>query len=216
MSIYINLAITSAFSSLLPTLSGIVVFRSCGKIVRYLIIFFIFSSSTEIVSFFLASIHKNNLWLDNIFIIAELGFFAKIIGVWLEKKNINRVINILLLLWILTWVFTSALLLKSIFVFNVYTHCFESMILISLAGMLLLKISSEFAGNLFLDTRFWVCSAILIFYSVNIVIFGLGKFILSVSFDNMGEVWVIHSVTNIFSNILFSIGFLCNLKRDRS
>ena len=216
MSIYISIAIASAFSSLLPAISGAAVYRSVGKVVRSIFIYFILFSCTEIVSLFLAREHENNLWLENIFIIAELVFYAKIIGVWLESKNINRVINILLLLWILTWVFTSAVLLKSIFVFNVYTHCFESMILISLAGMLLLKISSEFAGNLFLDTRFWVCSAILIFYSVNIVIFGLGKFILSVSFDNMGEVWVIHSVTNIFSNILFSIGFLCNLKRDRS
>lgn len=53
---------------------------------------------------------------------------------------------------------------------------------------------------------FWINSGVLIYFSLNIFLFMLFDLVIA---QQRNDLYAIHSVTNIISNILYAIGLLC-------
>ncbi|MDO3643810.1 hypothetical protein [Mucilaginibacter sp. L3T2-6] len=58
---------------------------------------------------------------------------------------------------------------------------------------------------------FWINSGLLFYFSVNIFLFMLFKRMIA---NHLQEYYMIHNVTNIIANILFSVGMLCKPQKS--
>ena len=197
----------SAASILLPLAGGILRFRSLSNDLKWLFLFFLVSAVTEFVAHILKMNSVNNLWLGNIFFLLECFFWSIIITWWLDSKKVRLFISVFLPAFLIFWAFTTFFVLD-FFVFNNYARTIESFAFVFLSCFLLIAVSTDTSEVIFKNPKFWFGSALLIYFSVNLIVFGTVNYILSNHGQLMDNTWMIHSVTNIFANLLFAIGFL--------
>lgn len=199
-----NLDLISGFSILLPLLAGLGKIKSLEKEYTLLFVLVAVSFAVEIVADALGLYHRNNLWLGNIFYLVECFFLSIIIARWLHSKKLRQFIIIFLAAYLPVWVFTTFFALD-FYTFNHYARTIESFAFVFFSCFLLMAVSTDTSQVIFKNPKFWFGSALLIYFSVNLIVFGTFNYMSSVH----GNAWPIHSVTNIFANLLLAIGFLC-------
>ncbi len=198
----------SAVSILLPLIAGLFRFKLSGNDFRWLFIFFLISAITEFIAHSLKRNGVNNLWLGNIFFLLEYVFWSFIIAQWLHSKKIRLFIFIFLPAYFIIWCVTTFMVLD-FYMFNSYARTIESLVFVFLSCFLLIAVSTDTTQLIFKNPKFWFGSALLIYFSVNLIVFGTANYISSNQEQLMNNTWIIHSFTNIFANLLFAIGFLC-------
>jgi hypothetical protein len=202
------LDILSTSSILLPFLISAYQYKKLGSELRLLVFFFGFATVVEIVMFTLSRYHLNNLWLLNIFVLTEGFVLCYVLGKWLETRKIFLAAMILFSLYFIFWCLTT-FGEQGIFEFNNKEMSFKSIILIFLSGYLLIRLSQEEDTFPLQNFKFWIASAVLIYFSVNLIVFATANFLLEDKFHAMHYSWTIHSIINIIANLLFAYGFLC-------
>lgn len=118
---------------------------------------------------------------------------------------------------ILSGAFTAALLLKlldweSIFEFPSVLRPVESGVLIGLSVLYFLSVmkSEEFI-NLFKSANFWISSAMLIYFSANMLIFAYTDYLAEQSMELFSAVWYIHTGLNVIFYSLLTVALLCRI-----
>jgi len=86
----------------------------------------------------------------------------------------------------------------------------KALLLIFLSGFALIRVSEEVEPMIFRNSKFWFLTASLLYFSGSLLVFCLENQIIKSNMSN--QFWAIHSLCNIFTNILFSISLLCNSK----
>lgn len=203
-----NLNLVSGFSILFPLAVGSVKLKSLGKDYTSLFVLICISFIVEIISGILSINVHNNLWLGNIFGLIECFFWSFIIRQWLESKRIRAFIFSFLAVFLIFWTYTTFFVLD-FYTFNNYARTIESVAFVFLSCFLLIAVSTDTTQVIFKNPKFWFGAALLIYFSVNLIVFGTVNYISSNHKLLMDNTWTIHSVTNIFTNLLFAIGFLC-------
>lgn len=203
-----NLNLISGFSIILPLTVGFTRLKLLGKEYRLLFVFIAISFAVEIITSIMSMNSKNNLWLGNLFFLVECFFWCIIIMGWLASKRTRLFIFIFLAAYTLIWGFTTFFVLD-FYMFNTYARTVESFTFVFLSCFLLITVSTDTSQVIFKNPKFWFGSALLIYFSVNLIVFGTVNYISSNHAQLMDNTWIIHSFTNIFANLLFAIGFLC-------
>ncbi|KAB2810109.1 hypothetical protein [Phaeocystidibacter luteus] len=115
----------------------------------------------------------------------------------------------------LSGAFVAALLLKlldweSIFEFPSVLRPVESGVLIGLSVLYFLSVmkSEEFI-NLFKSANFWISSAMLIYFSANMLIFAYTDYLAEQSMELFSAVWYIHTGLNVIFYSLLTVALLC-------
>jgi hypothetical protein len=198
----------SALSVIFPLASGISRYKILGKEYYILLIFFFVSFLVELTATILNFQSVNNLWLGNIFSLAECFFWGIIIRAWFPPGKIRVLILIFLFLFFSVWCYSTFIQL-GLFQFNNYMRAVESVVFIFLSCFLLFNVSLDTSEIIFKNPKFWFGSGLLIYFSLNLIVFGTVNFVLSNHTQLMIKTWVIHSITNIIANLLFTTGFLC-------
>jgi hypothetical protein len=202
-----DLNLISGFSILLPLTLGLVKLKSLEK--EYVLPFVLVCVSflVEIVADILSINKLNNLWLGNIFFLTECFLWCLILRQWLQSRKLRAFIFIFLAVYLVVWTFTTFFVLD-FYKFNSYARTLESFVFVFLSCFLMMAISTDTSQPLFRNPKFWFGSALLIYFSVNLIVFGTVNYMLTQR-TLMDNTWMIHSFTNIFANLLFAVGFLC-------
>jgi hypothetical protein len=154
----------------------------------------------------------NNWPLIHLFIVIMLVFFGRVyyqsFYIALFKK-ITILVCILALIAIVFGVFWDGILF-----FPSFANSFLSVVftLLSLLYFYQLLTAREFVHIEKLP-MFWINSGVLIYFGINIFLFMLFDKFVSHSKE---DVWIIHDLTNVVSNIFYSIGFLCQSQRKKT
>lgn len=203
----------SSASVLLPLIISIIYYKRLNKELKVLSVFFFFVAVVEIITTVMSVCRINNLWVMNIFTLIEGGVLILLIGKWYESKKMFLVAVTYLSIYVAYWCYTT-FLIDGIFVFNTKEMSIKAIILIFLSGYLLIKISMADEIQLLSNYLFWICSGILIYFLVSLVVFSSADFILDDKYRAMRYTWTIHSIINIIANLLYFYAFICYRKTN--
>ena len=207
----------STFSQFLPFFIGLYAFWKF-EVEKSIQLFFAFIATGAICEIINFSILGNNCvdvnCCSNHFVLNFNWIVTTLILLLYLEKNKSIPTRFF---WALLSLFSVFVVLR-IFVFGswwvweipvVLMSCF---ILLICSAMGLIKLVTNEVNNLFAQPVFWICSAILLYYTVNIVVFVLFKFLNVEQSSRFGDyIWSFHSLINIFTNLIYTYSFLCQI-----
>lgn len=177
----------------------------------YLRTFPVFLALTLIVEYlgnYLSSLNVNNVFLYNSFSILECCYFQ-----WLISRMIsNRMVKRYFRLTILFYITSSAI---NIFYFqttgfHTITYALGCLFIAAQCTYFFIELlRNPKAVNLVSDPNFWICSAVLFWYSCGYPLYGLINYWSKISRLVVVNFESIVTILNIFLYSLFTIGFIC-------
>jgi hypothetical protein len=195
----------SSLSILIPALTAILVFGRLNAEMRILALLFIFAAFIEGLNFLSAANSINNVWLINIYSLIEGSILIFILSSWNKYRLLKQAFNLALIIYVLFWIVTT-LIINNIFHFNEVEKTAKGILLILISGIILMQNTRTESVKLFRSFVFWITSAILIYFSLTLIIFTTAIHLLNGNHEAMEYSWQIHSVVNILTNIFFANG----------
>jgi len=196
----------SLFSGLFPVIAAIYRYKTLDPALKPMAIFFFVSALVDTLLLVMPRIGILNNWpLIHLFIVIMLVFFGRVYyqSFYIPGlKKTTAALCVLAFIAIIYGIFRDGLMF-----FPSFANSFLSVVftLLSLFYFYQLLNAREFV-HIEKQPMFWINSGVLIYFGINIFLFMLfDKFVKHAEDD----VWIIHDLTNVVSNILYSIGFLC-------
>ena len=193
----------SAASCVIPLSIGVLRYHRLRLEMRLLLLLFASMALVEALSFYQAYNYRGTIWLFHLYTPVEYSLLALVFSFWQKRAFLRKMLLYSIPLFVLICV-GSELFLATSNNFDNFTASLESVLLVAISSFTLLGINLEDGGNILGDPRFWVGTAVLIYFAGNLMIFGLSE---EITF------WWTHNSLNISANLLFSGGFLCLLRR---
>ena len=171
-------------------------------------VFLIVTLCVEYFGTYLYSVGYNNLILYNLFSILECCYFQWLISRMVSSRSIKNVMR-------MTILFYAALSLGNIFLFqtkgfHTVTYSLGCLIIVIECIYFFLELfRNPKAVNLVSNPNFWICSAILFWYSCGFPLYGFINYWSKISRLVVVNFESIVTILNIFLYSLFTIGFLC-------
>ncbi len=211
MGISFLLIKASQASILIPIIAGLRYYKRLEKPYKWFIGFFILSGLVEIAATQMMHLKlHNNMPLLHGFTVIEGSIFIYIYYIYFKT---NRFINRSLILVypiFLFLVFADAFWIDGIWNSNSWARGFECLILVILAHYYFYIFFKEnFDREVWSQPMFWLSAGVLFYFALNIPFFMLYSFFISGNYQLVYLGLNIHSIINIFTNILFAITFLC-------
>lgn len=205
MSLNKILDIVSTYSGFFPVLVAIYNFKYLDKVLKITAAFFLVEAIFDPVMWFLPDwgAQKSNMPLIHINIIVTVLFFTVIYYKLFAKSVLKKVT-----------IFLSAITLAITFFYNSNIYEYPS-VSRTASGVLLILLSLIYFYQLlnplkFIDIEkqglFWINAGVLFYSAVNIFLFMLFT---QIPEEDQHKYYMIHSITNIIANILFSVGLFC-------
>lgn len=202
----------SAFSIAFPVFFSLYAYRKLALEMRMLSWFFTCAAAIELIILVSAFLKVNNLWLINLYALAEGIVLLYVIGRWLKHPRLFSLSILILVIYAAYWIY-STWVLGSLYLFNSREKAVKAIFLILLSGHLLIRQSLTEDIIITNNPVFWILSAILIYFSVSIIVFCTATFVLDNKNMAMMYSWTIHSIVNIIANLLFAVGFICTYRK---
>ncbi len=197
------LSLISFLSTTLPLATGIYGFRRFNSELKILVAYFALVVLVEAYCLYQAYNSGNTMWIFRFYTPIEYSFLVLVFSFWQKRAFLRRMLLYSIPLFVLIYLGSESFLETSNN-FDNFTASLESVLLVGISAFTLLGINQEDKGNILRDPRFWVGTAVLIYFSGNVMIFALSK---EITF------WWAHNSLNISANLLYSGGFLCLLRR---
>ncbi|MDN5285272.1 MAG: hypothetical protein JWR38_1546 [Mucilaginibacter sp.] len=199
------LQIFSIISGLIPVISAMFNYRRIDKILKIFAAFLLISFLFD-VGFWLAQAlqnTKNDMPLVHLYLAISLAFFSIIYYRLFFKEALKKTTLILSTITLLVLLYNSLKIWEYPSISN--TALSILLIILSLIYFYQLFNRQEFV---YIEKQglFWINAGVLFYSSVNIFFFMLFN---QLSNKEQAEVFIIHSLTNIIANILYSVGLFC-------
>jgi hypothetical protein len=211
MSVAYALNISSTISGIFPVIAALFNYRHLDKILKIAAIYFLISTVFD----WLLELTKmgghigmhNNLPLIHLFTVISIVFYSAIYYNAFFRPMLKKAIVALAGLALLIVIF-NAIFIEGIWEYPSLSTTVLSVLLIffSLAYFYQLLNRQEFI-HIEKQGLFWINSGVLFYFSINIFLFMLFKRLILA--HEQEESFMIHILTNIIANILFTIGLLC-------
>lgn len=155
----------------------------------------------------------HNLWWMNIYQLTETVFFTWIFNSWLLGRKGRWWYFVMWLIFGSYWIY-STFYLHSIFKMNAFARTVECIMVSVYAAVILIRLSKRLDIPLFQNPRFWIASGAMLYFSHSVLVFAIFQVIANNDYvlSLIQPVWNVHSIINIFSNLLYSIAFMCPKK----
>jgi hypothetical protein len=180
-------------------MAGVFVFHRLRWETKILVGYFILIGLVDMLALYLAFHRVLNIWLFHLFTPLEYGFLVFVFSCW-QKRPVVRLLLRASIPLFAGLCLVNKLYLENLGRFDNFTTTLEAIALIMISVYTLFDIYRENSSPILKNPRFWVATAVLIYFSGNFPIF---------AFANVLTVWSIHHILNITSNMLFTGGFLC-------
>jgi hypothetical protein len=204
----------SAGSVLFALGAGLYSFKRLDASLRALVYFFAIAAGVELTGRVLGMQRLSNVWLINLFMALECVTFINVLAHWRESNNARHVALVVSLAYLGFW-FLNLVVFGSLFAVNNYVFTLAAILLIAFSGSTLYHLSGKTTPPLFRNPRFWFAAGILILYCVDATIFSLMEIVTQRGDALLQGTWAIHSVFNIFANMLYAIAFLCSSQPEK-
>lgn len=206
---------TAIISCLFPVSMYIFRFKKLEGAIVLLAIYFLIVAGVETAGIILASMHKSNLALLNIFSLIEGIILLQVIRKLTNSPKAKIVLLLFMIVYILFWAYTTIFII-SIDKFNTIENVLKGIFLILGSGFLLLQTSQNGELNLTQNWTFWFLAGILIYFSLTLVVYYSSSFVFNDNKSVMKLIWNINLIAVIIANSLFSYGFLCYFRKKSS
>lgn len=207
MSIASVLVDISILSGLFPLLAALYNYRQLDHVLKLVAVFCLFSAGLDWLSYALAhfGVH-NTLFVEHIFDILSVLLFTVIYYKAFYERFFKR-IALLLGGMAFIAIVLNTLFYESIWMYPSVSNTVLSLLLIilSLTYFYQLLTRQEF---IHIDKQglFWINAGVLFYFSILIFLFMIYN---KISSSAQADFIMIQSITNIISNVLFSVGLLC-------
>ncbi|ASU36525.1 hypothetical protein [Mucilaginibacter xinganensis] len=197
----------SIISGFFPVISALYNYRNLDKTLKivagFLLISVLFDSGFEIASHYHVT---NNFPAIHLFIVLTLVFFAAIYYTAFFSPLLKKATLILSILAFMLLIF-NLIFNEGIWEYPSMSNTVLSVLLIffSLVYFYQILTRQEFI-HIEKQGLFWINAGVLFYYSVNIFLFMLFRRIIN---SHQEDYYIIHNVTNIIANVLFTVGILC-------
>ncbi|MBJ6108955.1 hypothetical protein JAO73_08040 [Hymenobacter sp. BT523] len=193
------------------TLVGLWRYRRLGPAPRYLVPLLVACLLMEIASRTLGYFHRPNLFLAPIDTAIEFTFLALMYRRALRPSALSRCIPLLLIGFLLGSAFTYSPRLDTL-QFSPVQHFIESVLVLVFVGVYFQREATRQTINRRLEREpmLWVSAALLLYFLSNIFIFLSSNYVLNLSRELSIQVWAIHGLLYIFTNVLYTVALCVN------
>ena len=203
----------TAFTIILPTGLGLWFYPKLSLSFRILLLFILSAWTVEMLTVMQSAQKIQGYLYFQIYTFIEFGSLMLIFSMWQSKPRLQR------LLIFTVVIVTAVLLILKIYRsesgenFDTLASTIESLVLVAAALLTLISLTSENITFVFSNPRFWVVSAVLIYFAGTVILFSLVNWVLKVQPD----VWItVHSALNGTANLLYAYAFYCQYRYSRS
>lgn len=200
----------SQVSILIPTLAGIYYYRNLNRPFRLLVYFFVLCIGFEIGASILGEIYKNNMPLLRVFTVTEYFFIIQVYYYYFAHRASIRKVIIVLSAALLLLAIADAFIIGNIWSGSSNTRTYEGIILVLLSLSYFYEFFlRNFDVEVWKQPMFWLSTAVLIYFSLNIFFFMLMNYMFKSNQQMAGLAIHIHAIVNIFANIIYAQAFRC-------
>jgi hypothetical protein len=198
---------TSIVSGFLPVIAALYNYGNLDKTLKIVAVFLLISVLFD-SGFEIASHHNvtNNFPAIHLFIVISLVFFAAIYYNAFFSPLLKKATLILSILAFVLLIL-NLILNEGVWEYPSMSNTVLSVLLIffSLVYFYQLLTRQEFI-HIENQGLFWINAGVLFYFSVNIFLFMLFRRIIN---SHQEDYYMIHNVTNIIANVIFTVGLLC-------
>jgi hypothetical protein len=194
--------------------AGVYVIRFLSAEMKTLLAYCGIALTVEMIQAYLAINGIKNLWLLHVFTILEFGFLITVYSSWQKNRLMKRILQATIPIFALIGIMVMSG--ENIEQFNHFTRPLGSLILVAAAAMTLFELNKESGESVFLQPRFWVGAAGLIYFSSTLVLFALSNLLLTWPIEQVRLVFAFNSAMNIIANLGYAAGFLCRVQVQKS
>jgi len=206
------LPIFAAFSAIIPIATFSFQFKKLNRHLKYFALYLIFVAVVEFLILILALNKMHNVLSINFFSITEGILLLVFIRMLLVDQRLKNIMSVFITTYLLYWLYTIAFKI-TIFQFNSSEQFIKGIFIIIGSGLLLIQISRISELSLLQNYLFWLISAILIYFSLTLIVFYTATIVLDNQKTAMILVWKINSIATIIANLLFSFSFICYYRK---
>jgi hypothetical protein len=207
MSVTYFLTLTSAVTGIFPVLAALFNYKHLDKVLKIAAIFFLVSALFDLLLDLTIRMGlHNNEPLIHLFIVISIIFFSAIYYHAFFNPVVKQAIIVLAIVALLIVIF-NIIFIEGILDYPSFSSTVLSVLLIcfSLAYFYQLLNRQEFI-HIEKQGLFWINTGVLFYFSLNLFLFMLFKRII---LAHQQDYFMIHVITNIIANILYSVGLLC-------
>lgn len=205
-SVYVLLSKVSACYVIIPILIGVIRLRHLSVAARCVFALMIVAMVTDNISYFFRNQHFNTAYFLRIYTILEfilLSFFFIYI---VNLKSLKVGMKVMIVLFTAVAIFDA--LFQGIMSMDSISIAVESIVFIlySIIAFFLLMKDTTYL-NILSASRFWMITAIILYFSGNLFLFVFSNHLLLHTPDSFNKLWAINSVLSILFYSLIAIGF---------
>lgn len=186
---------------------GIYVYKSLSMIMRLLLYFIIISLIMNILNYYVGLYWKNNIWIFHISTLIEFIFLAYIFSYWQKMPIIRKIFRVSIIGFAVIWVL-SKIWIEDFSTADTYTSSIANAILTGMSSYTLISIIQDSSKPIFFDSRFWVSSSVLIYYTGTLFTVALSNALQNIAITDAAAMWVIHNIMAIISYFFIMGGFI--------
>jgi len=185
-----------------PFIVGLNLYNKLDTGMKFLLLLFGIGLLIDAFGYYLYFFTKiqNNIWLYHFYTLIEYSLLIAAFSYWQKDFKLKRMFRISIPGFAVLWI-GAKLFCENFSLPDNYTASLECVLLVAVSFSTLYALSKEHLDNIFRDPRFWVGSAVLVYFSGNLLTFALSNIIGNWSFH--------HQLMNITANLLYTGGFLC-------
>lgn len=203
VSAYIEL-----FSNALPLGAGLARRRSLVRERGVFYAYLAMSLIVELTAFWMALSRIHNLWLLQLYDLAEFVLLMVVFRAWLGSGRLKALMLLAIGLYTLFWIIAKFTIERfsspADYTPAVSNAIFVIVAIVTIVG--LLKADNVIAYK---DMRFWIAAGALVYFAGNVPLYVFGSVLSAMRFEEFMPFQKIHWVINIASNVSYTIGFLC-------
>lgn len=197
----------SVLSAIFPLFAALLNYRRLDHILRIAAVFFIISALFDLALVLITAVRwGSKMYLIHLFIAISVIFFGLIYYHAFYAPVLKKITAFLASAVLLT-VLLNAFFIQGIRTYPSLSNTVQSVLFTALSLLYFYQLFNrqEFI-HIEKQALFWINAGVLIYFSVNIFMFMLYNQLPS---QERALYYEIHSVTNIFVNILYAIGLFC-------
>ncbi len=204
----------SALSVILPVTTALIFFRRYPFTFKVLAIFFFISGLFDLALVMMVKMGvPNNAPILHLFVLVSVTF----LGVFYYQTIFNPWLKKLILIFVplvMALVIVNGIYIEGIWAFPATSNSAQSLLFILLALLYFYQLLTR-QEVVYIEKQglFWINAGVLIYFTSNVFLFMLYNRLVDAGEWNL---WIIHSVTNIIANILYTIGLLCKPQTSTS
>ncbi|MBS4029206.1 MAG: hypothetical protein KGZ58_11315 [Ignavibacteriales bacterium] len=208
-----TLAYIEGTTTIAMALVAVLRYNTLQKDMRILSVFFVLGVANQAAQLYLSFQGIQNLYLFHFYTLAEYILLMSVLSLWQKNEILKTILQYSIPIYTIVWL-SAKMSLENPTLFDNFTSSLSSLIFIAVSAYTLLGVVDEAGENsVFRDPRFWILSAMLLYYSGGLVFFAMSNAILFYAKPEIIFAWSLHWGIGIMANLLYTSGYLCKPPR---